>query len=224
MSLESFFGLESEGQKTPESQEQFQEQMRENARAIKNMSAHQAAQKKQEDKLVKILLRYMKDPAKSDIVFLVIRLLQENVPGVFILAVLSIADPDMEQELASSFQIGNIEESALSSVPGEAFIPDDIKRVLNGWGLAIQASGALMPSKTLSTVLTPDQKLKSLILDLLQFALEEYFTRHGIEFSEDKIRQVALISIQSVLLRLRDLSKQKSDIDIIESPFESSVQ
>lgn len=219
MSLESFFGLESEGQGTPESREQFQEQMRENARAIKNMSAHQAAQKKQEDKLAKILLRFMKDPTKFDIVFLVVRLLQENVPGAFILAVLSIADPEMEQELLGSFQAGNIGESALSTVPGEAFIPDDIKRVLNAWGLAIEASGALMPGKTLSTVLTPDQKLKSLILDLLQFALEEYFTCHGIEFSEDKIRQVALISIQSVLLRLRDLSKEKSDIEIIESPF-----
>ena len=219
MSLESFFGLDTEGSgASAEAREQFQEQMRESAKAIKNMSANQAAQKKQEDKLAKILMRFMKDPAKSDIVFLVVKLLQENVPGMFILAVLSISDPEMEKEIMKEFDRGEVpEDSALATVPGEAFIPDEIKRELNAWGNGILDSGMKLPGKTLETVLTPDQKLKSLILDLLQFSLEEYFQRHGLDFSEDKIRQVALLSIQTVLLRLREASKEKTDIEIIES-------
>ncbi|QQR55047.1 hypothetical protein IPG41_00505 [Candidatus Peregrinibacteria bacterium] len=76
-----------------------------------------------------------------------------------------------------------------------------------------------MPGKTLQGVLTPDQKLKSLILDLLQFSLEEYFHRHGLEFSEEKIREVALLSIQTVLLKLRTMNQEKSDIEIIETPL-----
>ena len=219
MSLESFFGLESQGQGSPESNEQFQEQMRENARAIANMSGNQAAQKKQEDKLAKILMRLMKDASKADIVFLVVKLLQENVPGMFILAILSITDSEMEKEIMKDFDSGSIENSALTTVPGEAFIPDEIKRELNAWGNAILAAGMRLPGKTLQTVLTPDQKLKSLILDLLQFALEEYFQRHGIDFSEDKVRQVALLSIQSVLIKLREVSKEKTDAEIIESPM-----
>ncbi|MFA4814580.1 MAG: hypothetical protein WC924_04755 [Candidatus Gracilibacteria bacterium] len=218
MTLESFFGLDTEGAGSAESREQFQEQMRESARAIKNMSANQAAQKKQEDKLAKILMRFMKDPTKYDIVFLVVKLLQENVPGMFILAVLSIADPDLEKEIMKEFDTGQApEDSALTTVPGEAFIPDDIKRELNAWGNGILDAGMKLPGKTLQTALTPDQKLKSLILDLLQFALEEYFQRHGLDFSEDKIRQVALLSIQSVLIRLREVSKEKTDAEIIES-------
>lgn len=226
MSLESFFGLDTEGSgASPESREQFQEQMRENARAIKNMSANQAAQKKQEDKLAQILMRFMKDPTKSDIVFLVVKLLQENVPGMFILAVLSIADPEMEKEILKEFDHGEpAENSALTTVPGEAFIPDAIKRELNAWGNAILAAGMRLPGKTLQTVLTPDQKLKSLILDLLQFALEEYFGRHGLDFSEDKIRQVALLSIQSVLIKLREASKEKTDAEIIEAPSPENLK
>ena len=220
MSLESFFGLDTEGAgASAEAREQFQEQMRESAKAIKNMSANQAAQKKQEDKLAKILMRFMKDPAKSDIVFLVVKLLQENVPGMFILAVLSIADPEMEKEILKDFDRGEpSENSALTTVPGEAFIPEEIKRELNAWGNAIVDSGMKLPGKTLQTVLTPDQKLKSLILDLLQFSLEEYFQRHGLDFSEDKIRQVALLGIQSVLIKLREAAKEKSDTEIIEGP------
>jgi len=216
MSLESFFGLDTQGPGSPESNEQFQEQMRESARAIANMGAHQAAQKKKEDKLAALLIRLMRDSGKSDIVFLVIKLLEENVPGAFILAILSIADPEMEKELGVNFAAGKSEESALRTIPGEEFIPDEIKHQLNAWGEAILSAGLMLPGKTLQTVLTPDQKLKSLILDLLQFSLEEYFQRHGLEFSEDKIRQVALLSIQSVLLKLREAAQEKSDVEIIE--------
>ena len=102
---------------------------------------------------------------------------------------------------------------------GEEFIPDEIKKELNAWGDAILSAGLLLPGKTLLTVLTPDQKLKSILLDLLQFSLEEYFYRRGLEFAEDKIRQVALLSIQTVLIRLRDRSREQTDIDIIEAPL-----
>lgn len=220
MSLESFFGLDAEGQgASAESREKFQEQMRESARAVKNMGAHQTAQKKKENRLAQLLMRLIRDASRTDIVFLVVKLLQENVPGPFILAMLSIADTEMEKELLEEFKKGNPEESALSTLPGETFIPDEIKLELNAWGDAILQAGSMMPGKTLETVLNPEQKLKSLVLDLLQFALEEYFKRHGLDFSEDKIRQVALLSIQTVLIKLRDLHREKSDIDIIESPL-----
>ena len=226
MSLESFFGLDAQGSApgSAESREAFQEMMRESAKAAAAIGAHQAAQKSQEDKLFQLLLRYLKDPAKSDIVFLVIKLLQENVPGAFVLAMLSISDPQMEEELSKEFETISAEDSSLSTFAGEAFIPDSIKKVLNAWGDSISKAGLLMPGKTLQGVLTPDQKLKSLVLDILQFSLEEYFHRHGLEFSEEKIRQVALLSIQMVLIKLREVSQSKSDIEIIETPLENSQE
>lgn len=219
MSLESFFGLDTDSSGSAEAREKFQEMMRESAKAAKAIAAHQVAQKAQEDKLAKILMRYMKDPAKADIVFLVIKLLQENVPGAFILAVLSIADPEMEKELRASFESGKPEDSTLSNFTGADFVPEEIKLELNAWGDAIMKAGLLMPGKTLQNVLTPDYKLKSIVLDLLQFSLEEFLERHGIEFSEERIRQVSLLSIQSVLVKLQATTKEKSDIEIIETPM-----
>lgn len=226
MSLESFFGLDTQGSApgSAEASEKFQEMMRESARAAAAIGAHQSNQKQKEDKLAKILMRYMKDPGKVDIVFLIIKLLQENVPGAFILAVLSLADPELEKELMEKASSSDMDTSALSAVASEALIPDVIKQELNAWGDAILKAGLLMPGKTLQGVLTPDQKLKSLVLDLLEFALGEFLERRGIESSEDLLRQVSLISIQTVLIRLRQASQEKSDAEIIETPLEVSSE
>lgn len=221
MSLESFFGLDTDSSApgSAEARERFQEMMRESAKAAGAIGAHQAQQKKKEDKLARLLIKYLKDPAKADIVFLVIKLLQENVPGAFVLAMLSISDAELEKELLENFDQGKPEDSALAQFEGEAFIPDSIKKELNAWGDSILKAGLLLPGKTLQGVLTPDQKLKSLVLDILQFSLEEFFYRRGLEFSEEKIRQVALLSIQMVLLKLRQVNQEKSDIEIIETPL-----
>ena len=99
MTLESFFGLEEgESQGSAEASEIFREQMRKNAKAIKGMTAHQQKQKKKEDKLAQILVKFIQDQSKADVVFLVIKLLQKNVPGAFILAILSIANAELEAE------------------------------------------------------------------------------------------------------------------------------
>jgi hypothetical protein len=226
MSLESFFGLDNEGSGpgSAEASEKFQEQMRASAGAAKAIAGHQAAQKQQEDKLAKILMRYLKDAGKSDIVFLVIKLLQENVPGAFILAILVLADPETEKELLSGTPMSTDFQAAVESVSSEALITDSLRSTLNVWGEGILKAGLLMPSKTLEGVLTPDQKLKSLILDLLEFCLEEFFHRHGIQFSSERTRQFALLAIQAVLLKLKEVSQEKSDIEIIETPLESETK
>jgi len=75
-----------------------------------------------------------------------------------------------------------------------------------------------MSSKTLETVLTPKQKLKSIVLDLIDYSLAAYFDRHGIDLSNERVRQFALLSIQSVLIKLRDTAREKTDAEIIETP------
>lgn len=228
MSLESFFGLEdSESSGNAEASEKFREQMRKNAKAIKAMSGHQKQQKDKEDRLAKILVRFMQDQNKGDLVFLVVKLLQANVPGSFILAILSIASGDLEKELQESFktlktsQEGEVEISVPQHLPEMAQMPAHLRKDLNAWGESILRAGLMLPGKTLETVLTPDQKLKSIVLDLIDYSLEEYFKRHDLDFSQSNVRQFALLSIQSVLIKLRDAAREKSDAEIIETPLET---
>ncbi len=222
MTLESFFGLEEgESQGSAEASEIFREQMRKNAKAIKGMTAHQQKQKKKEDKLAQILVKFIQDQSKADVVFLVIKLLQKNVPGAFILAILSIANAELEAELKShlkELEGPKDSENSLIEFAGDDRLPEQVKVELNAWGKAILHAGLMMPGKTLETVLTPEQKLKSLVLDLIDYSLEEYFERHGLDLSKEKVRQFALLSIQSVLVQLREVAKEKTDAEIIETP------
>jgi hypothetical protein len=227
MSLESFFGLEEgESSGSAEASEAFREQMRKNAKAIKAMGKHQKKQKAQEDKLARILAAFLQDPGKQAAVFLVVKLLQDNVPGAFILAILSISDPNLQQEITANLkqlesQMKSIEgaettQGTMINFGGDGALPETVKQELNEWGELIYRAGALLPNKTLSTVLTPDYKLKSIVLDLIDYSLEEYFSRHGLELSKERTRQFALISIQSVLIKLRELTQSMTDAEIIE--------
>ncbi|MEK7145876.1 MAG: hypothetical protein AAB802_01700 [Patescibacteria group bacterium] len=222
MSLESFFGLEEgESQGSGEAAEKFREQMQQNAKAIKAMGQHQVKQKQKEDDLARILIAYLRDSSKGDIVFLIIRLLEQNVPGAFILAVLMISDPKLEEELKVSLKEKKAHETMMTSFAGVATLPENVKAELNAWGDEILKAGLLRPNKTLESVLTSENKLKSLVLDLIDFALDEYFTRVGLEFSDDTLTQFGLLSIQSVLVQLREVAANQSDIAIIETPLDA---
>lgn len=227
MSLESFFGLEEgESAGSKEASEAFREQMRKNAKAIKAMGKHQKKQKAQEDKLARILASFLQDPRKQAAVFLVVKLLQDNVPGAFILAILSISDANLQDKIKENLSQlenkveaidgGETKESPLINFGGDGTLPETVKQELNDWGELIYRTGALLPNKTLTTVLTSDYKLKSIVLDLIDYSLEEYFSRHGLELSKERTRQFALISIQSVLIRLRELTSSMTDSEIIE--------
>lgn len=229
MSLESFFGLDdADSQGSAEASEKFREQMRKNAKAIKAITAHQKKQKKQEDKLAKILVRYIQDPASAGVVFLIVKLLQDNIPGAFILAILSLNEPQIREEIREALNSGQkkleskdsdekVQTGAIINFGKDGVLPNEVKAELNTWGEFVLEAGMLLPGKTLSTVLTPEQKLKSIVLDVIDYTLKLYFQRKGLEIGQDKVRQFALLSIQSVLIRLRDVALTMNDAEIIES-------
>jgi hypothetical protein len=224
MSLESFFGLDnSDTQGSKEASEKYREQAAANAAAIKAMTANQAAQKGKEDRLAQILIKYLTDASQADLVFLIVKLLQENVPGAFILAILAIGDPELERELHKEFKESGLQNSdsknlvKLETLPSAHELPQNLHADLNAWGSCILQAGQMAPGRTLQTVLTPEQKLKSIVLDLVEYTLEHYLSRHGFSFSETNLRSFALLSVQSVLIKLRELSQEKSDIEILET-------
>lgn len=239
MSLESFFGLDNaDGQVSAEAAEKFREQMRKSAAAAKAIGAHQTQQKKKEDKLAKIFVKFLQSKAKSDLIFLVVRLMEENVPGAFILAILLVSDPELEKDLEvdlskhAKLMEAKIKEGTVSTeVTGTALtlniddqtLPQNIKAELNAWGEEIIKAGLLMPRKTMASILTSDDKLKSIVLDLLVYSLDEYFDRHGMVYDDEKIRQFALLSIQTVLIKLREAAALRTDEELIEMEVKESA-
>lgn len=225
MSLEDFFGLDNaDGQMSQEAAEKFREQMRKSAAAGKAIAGHHAQQKKKESKLAHIFVKFLQSKGQSDIVFLIVRLLEQNVPGAFILSMLLISDTELEKDLEIDLKEkaqSQLPENMLEQIDDET-LPSNVKAELNAWGFEILKSGLMLPNRTLQAVLTPDQKLKSIILDLLVYSLDEYFDRHGLTFDDEKLKQFALISIQSVLIKLREAADKMPDEELIETEVKES--
>ena len=214
MSLESFFGMEdSESSGSAEASEKFQEQMRKNAAAIKAMTAHQQQQQQQEDKLAKLLIKLLQDKAYADLVFLIIKLLEENVPGAFIVSILTLINSEMEKELIEIMKTqSEANEYEFAPVFDSNLLPDNLKKQLHAWGGLVIRAGIMRPGKTLSSVLTHENKLKSLVLDLVIYSLEEFFIRHGMQ-----LKEYALLSLQAVFIKLKEKNKEISDMELIET-------
>src|SRR3990167_5158278 len=92
--LESFHGSDGGAeQMSEEAYERFQEQMRTAAAQIKALQKGEQKKKKKEDTLAKIIERFLQKKAKTDLVMLAAQVLAENIPPLFVLSVLILADP-----------------------------------------------------------------------------------------------------------------------------------
>ena len=98
--LESFGGMDAGGdQMSAAAFEKFKERMKAAAAQLKALQAGEQKQKKTEDELIKILLKFITSGKKRDILMLVLRLLEMNVPAGFIVSLLIISNQEIQQEL-----------------------------------------------------------------------------------------------------------------------------
>lgn len=81
--------------------ELFREKMKAAAAQIAAIKKEEGKQKKKEEELLKILLKFVKTSQKKELVLLVSRALEQNLPANFILAIILLADEEIEREIGS---------------------------------------------------------------------------------------------------------------------------
>lgn len=101
--LDSFVGFEDLSQASnAESYRQFQQRMQAAASQIQAIRASEQKQKKKEDQLIKILLKFIQSSqhgtSEDQIIELVSKLLGKNLPAAFILSLILLAYPEIQQE------------------------------------------------------------------------------------------------------------------------------
>jgi hypothetical protein len=98
--VESFSGADQGGEGfDPAAFEKFKERMKAAAAQLKAIQASEQKQKKTEDELIKILLKFITSGKQNDILMLVLRMLEMNVPAGFIVSLLLISNAEIQQEL-----------------------------------------------------------------------------------------------------------------------------
>jgi len=97
--LEEFHGFDQNDKMDAASFEKFKEKMRRAAAQIKAIKREETKRKKKEEELVKILLRFIKTSDKKDLVLLISRTLERNIPANFILAAVLLGNEDVQKEV-----------------------------------------------------------------------------------------------------------------------------
>ncbi|OGJ42601.1 hypothetical protein A3B60_00760 [Candidatus Peregrinibacteria bacterium RIFCSPLOWO2_01_FULL_39_12] len=99
MSLESFISLDQGEGGSEQALEALREKMRAAAAQIAAIQKEEGKQKKKEEDLLKILLKFIKTSQKKELVLLISRVLEQNIPANFILAIILLGNEDIQREV-----------------------------------------------------------------------------------------------------------------------------
>jgi len=99
MSLENFVGFDQNEGMDAASFEKFKEKMKRAAAQIKALRKEEKKRKKKEDELVKILLKFIQTSHKRDLVLVISRALEQNLPANFILAIVLLGNEEIQKEV-----------------------------------------------------------------------------------------------------------------------------
>ncbi len=105
MSLESFIGLDGGESMSESALEALKEKMKAAAAQIAAIKKEEGKQKKTENELLRILLKFVKTSHKQDLVLLISRVLEINIPANFILAIIILSNEDIREAVGGDYKM-----------------------------------------------------------------------------------------------------------------------
>lgn len=198
--------------------EAFKEKMKKASAQIAGIKKEEKKHKKKEQKLVKILEKFIKYSEKKELVMLLTRALEQNIPADFLLAVIFLGNEDVQEKAGEYLLIkapGNMEEADEKSL---AFFGDNeefslkVRFKLDNWikNMLIQAEDS--PHKLLKNAYDVEYiEMKDETLEDDNDEEEwddEYNRKKEKKYIEKKILKVVLI--QLIIFVMRDYFEQNN--------------
>lgn len=194
MSFEVFSGFDSPEQSGDvEAYERLQEKMRENRRHIQALQKREKKQKQQEEKLIQILLRFIRSKKHADLVALIARLLEENIPASFIVSIILLGQEDIQKEIGISLKVQSereelataektIEPRKTTNAPSyiSGSLPYAVRLEIELWGRNMFEAARGYATRMLAKGCLPTGEPKSIIIDTATYVLDEYLCAHNI--------------------------------------------
>ena len=208
--LESFFSNDNRGESMdPAAFERFKERMAAAAAQLKALQKQEQKQKKKEDELIKILLRFIQTGTKRDIMILVARLLEQNVPAAFIVSLLLISNEDIQKELGIKLlPPGAIEAEKAHALTlpdhylkGE-ILPLQIKIAIDAWAHEIVDRSQEYAHRVLETVLDHEKLIKLAVLQLAVFCLRDYLEDEGVRIDYELLKEFVALMLEGILKKV----------------------
>lgn len=220
--LESFSGFEGGGEGMDTAAfEKFKERMKAAAAQLKALAAGEQKQKKKEDELIKILLKFIKTGKKKDILLLVLRLLEQNVPAGFVVSLLLISNREMQEDLGlkmlpSGPEHTIPEDSDIETLPDrylrESALPLNVKIAIDAWLNEIAKRSADNPERILYTILDRDGIIKLPVTQLAVFCLRDFLEQQGAPSSYDKLKDFMDMMLEGIIKKTREQFENRKQI------------
>lgn len=239
MGLEDFIGLEQNGAMDAAAFERFQERVKAAAAHIQAIRKEEKKRKKKEDELIKILLKFIKSSDKKDLVLLISRVLERNVPANFILAIILLGNEEIQKEVGEYLMFtprpGEGVPHEPESAPIDQGVPEDrslvffqtdqtmplkVRIEIDKWirDLIFQASET--PQKLLATAYETDQQAEEvkLILNkplvrLVAHIMFSFLKQNGLEEDIVKMKEFAEFLLNGILNRAKEDLGQRKELE-----------
>jgi len=188
MDFESFSGFDQSDQMDEASFERFKERMKNAAAQIKALKREEKRRKKKEDELIQILLRFIQTSHKKDLVLVISRALEQNLPANIILSIVLLGNEEIQKEIGDYLMLKGPQiedENALTFFREDKTLPLKVKIEIDQWIKNIIYQAGESP-----------QKLLRYAYDIEEVAVEEDeaddFSDAG--FSREGTRKVKVVS------------------------------
>lgn len=156
--------------------------------------------KKRDDGVAQMILRFLTDTQRQHLATLISRLVSLDCPSPFLLAILSLVNPDcakVVQEYLADQGTAVPEESRAISVQGAA-LDADANAALGQWILGMELVLAASPEQILKSLIVDEGNIDGTVLQLTTFVLEEFLKAHGKAPAFPDLQRVTVGILQSV--------------------------
>ena len=217
--FEAFSGFESTGEVDSASYEKFKERIKAAAAQIKALKKGEQKQRQKEEKLIQILLKFVKNHQKQDIMLLIARLLEQNVPAAFILSIVLLGNEEMfkDAEGKGLLEAGKkLEEEgtkALSFFDKEKVLPLEVKIKIDSWMKNILAQALDYPHRVLKTVFDEDESLILPLVQLAAFILRDFLTSNKQEADYEKLKDFSEFFLSGFIKNVQEQVKSRKELE-----------
>lgn len=216
--FESFSGSDTGANSMdPNAFEKFKERMAAAAAQLKAMQIGEQKQKKTEDELIKILLKFIQSGQKRDLMLLVSRLLEENIPAGFIVALLLISNQEMQQQLGlkmlpaaepASYEGASFSATQAQTLPDhyiqDSVLPLKIKIAIDNWVHQISQKAGDNPHRLLRTAIDAEGQIKLPVIQLASFSLRDFLEEQGIKGDYNRLKDFMELMLDGIFKKLRE--------------------
>ncbi|MCA9373967.1 MAG: hypothetical protein R3B71_02335 [Candidatus Gracilibacteria bacterium] len=219
--FESFGGFDA-GRESfdPAAFERFKERMKAAAAQLKAIQKQEKKQKKSEDELIKILIKFIKTGKNKEILLLVSRLLEMNAPAAVIVGLLLISNPDIQQQLGLALLPSGETEKQVSqqaNLPdlyiGGAMLPLKVKIAMVSWVNEINKKVNDHPHRTIKTLIDENDQVHLTAVQLGSFCLRDFLEEQGVPHEYDQLKEFVRFFLSDIIGKAREELKNRKEIE-----------